>query len=75
MFHFSDKRLLVSEMSIHRTDSKYVQPGQQHLKKIADRVNVPPYAPPEVVISAVMETKNDSKSFYSFCSLLQHLWY
>lgn len=60
LFH-SDKRLLVSDMSIHRTSARYEQPGQEQVKKIAEKVNVPHYAPPEAVISAVLENKNEGR--------------
>ncbi|XP_066911701.1 putative leucine-rich repeat-containing protein DDB_G0290503 [Clytia hemisphaerica] len=56
----SDKRLLVSELSINRTSQKFKQPGGEQLKMIQSTIEASTHTPSESIISKLLETTGET---------------
>ena len=55
LFSFSDRRQLVSNLSINRMNGKYKQPGEEHLNSICRSFKIPCHTPPESILPSVIE--------------------
>lgn len=55
-------------MSIHRLNGKYEQPGVKSFRTIAEKLDVPQYAPPELILHEIMKSKENGEFQGSYCS-------